>query len=765
MFNKSCLLLFYLMLVPLSLHGQGVGLVLSGGGAKGIAHIGVIKALEEHHVPIDYIGGTSIGAIVGALYAMAYSPDEMVEIFNSESFKAGLKGEIGESYRYYFKDSQAEPDILNLGIEFKDSVQRTRMPLSLIPNHIMDFSFMEIFARASAAAHYDFDSLFVPYLCVAVDISNNEEVVFRKGDLAQAVRASMTVPLYFRPIVIDDKIMYDGGIYNNFPADHVRSSFHPEVLIGSKATKGNKQPDEFDLMAQIENIVMKPSDFTISEEEGVLLEMDFDKVSLLDFDNLEALVEVGYRSAMNKLDSILLKVKDIAPSDSSITERRAAFRATWPAFKFKEILVSGLNEKQEKYVKNSFLKPDSIIDLSVVKQEYLKLCHDKSFVYLYPRAVYDEKDSLFDLHLRVVPEAPMEASFGLFISTNGQAQTYLGYSYRSVQELSTHLFGSIQFGRLYDGVNLGFRFDYPAKVPVSLKGSFNYNGFNYNTASSNLFFEDLKANYITEDEINFRFDVSWPYRINGLVKTGLGIGRNNEVYYMRKDFTSNDTSEVSNVNLFSVYGAIERNSLNDKQYHSSGDHQLVSLRLGYGLEDYISGSTAQVSTNERNSYYWLSGRFLKTAYLPLTDRLSLGYHLEAQATFKKLMSNWYSTLIEAPVFKPTLASKALFMADYRAHQYFAAGLMPVYQLNNLSHLKLEAYSFFPVQEFKRAGDDEAYLGSYFNTVKTLFDASFTLLSVAGPIGLHIGYITEEDRPWVFQLSFGYLLFNKRSTEE
>ena len=287
-------------LIHASVMGQSVGLVLSGGGAKGLAHIGVIKALEEQRVPINYIGGTSMGAIIGALYAMGYSSDEMVEIIRSDEFQYWMSGEVEEEYKYYFKEEHPGPDLISIGLDIRDTVPKTFLPLSLIPNYLMDFAFMEIFSRASAAANYDFDQLFVPFLCNSVDISNSEEIVFREGDLAQAVRASMTVPLYFRPIVMDGKILYDGGIYNNFPVNHVLEEFRPDVIIGSKAAQGNTPPDEFDILGQIENIVMKPADYEIPPEDGVLLDMDFDKESLLAFDQIDRFVERGYRKTMEK---------------------------------------------------------------------------------------------------------------------------------------------------------------------------------------------------------------------------------------------------------------------------------------------------------------------------------------------------------------------------------------------------------------------------------------------------------------------------------
>ncbi len=745
--------------------GQSVGLVLSGGGAKGLGHIGVIKALEEHNIPIDFIGGTSMGAIVGGLYAMGMSAEEMIGIVESDEFSYWMSGVMKEEDKYYFKSEYPGPDLFSVGLEIKDTIPRTRLPLSVIPSYLMDFAFMEIFSRASAAAGYDFDSLFIPFLCNSVDISNSKEVVFRKGDLSQAVRASMTVPLYFRPIVIDGNIMYDGGIYNNFPINHMVEYFHPDVVIGSKAAEGNKPPDEFDIVGQIENIVMKPSSFRIDPGDGIMLDMDFKKQSLLAFNKLDEFVDVGYQTTILKIDSIKMLVQREAEDSVVLFEKRKEFRESWPQLRFKHFDLKGLNEEQKYYVERSIRKTDSVIGVEELKREYLKLANDPSLSYLYPHAIYNDEDSLFTFSLRVIPEAPLEAKFGVFFSTTGLAQTYLGFSFRAISEVSSQLKGNIQFGRLYNGVNLGLRFDYPYRIPLYFQGSFNYNGFDYNNYNTNFFFEDLKPSYITEDAINFRFDAGIPYSTNGVIRGGLGIGRNREVYYMSKDFSSNDTSEVSNVNLMSLYVAGEKNSLNNKQFATVGFYRKLAIRLGYGIESYSPGSTSQTDINEKFNYFWLTVKYENLGYIPLKGSLSLGYHYLMQATFKPLLTNYFSTIIEAPVFQPNLLSKGLFMEHYRAHQFIAAGLMPVYSFNNQLHAKIEAYAFFPVQEILRTENNEAYTGNYFSSMKTLFDASLNFVSVAGPVSFHVGYITEEEKPWMFQLSFGYLLFNKRSIDE
>jgi NTE family protein len=762
---KKYFILVVFAILPYIISGQTVGLVLSGGGSKGLAHIGVIKALEESGIPIDYIGGTSMGAIVGSCYAMGMTTDEISEIIRSDEFNYWMSGILEEEYKYYFKAEDPGPDIFNVGIDLQDSVPKTRIPLSVIPNYLMDFAFMEIYSRASAAAGYDFDSLFVPFLCNAADISNSKEVLFRSGDLSQAVRASMTVPLYFRPIVMDGSIMYDGGIYNNFPVQHVMDEFDPDVIIGSKAAQGNTPPDEFDIMAQIENLVMKPASYEIDSTRGILLDMNFKKQSLLAFDKLDEFVEVGYKITMEKMDSIKMLVGQRTTDTATLNRRREAFVKTIPELLFNEVEIEGLSGSQKDYVERSLLFSDSISDVKEMKTEYLKLAHDKSLFYLYPKAVYKPEDSLFKMKLRVIPQTPLEGRFGLFFSTTGLAQTYLGFSYRQLSEVSTHLKGSVQFGRFYNGVNLGLRFDYPARIPLFFKVNFNFNGFQYNSYSTNFFFEDLKPAYISEDEINFRFDVGIPYQINGALKSGIGIGRNKEIYYMTKDFSSTDTSEVSNVNKLSFYVASERNTLNNKQFATEGTHRTHTIRVGYGVENYYPGSTSQVETNERNNYYWLSARLENLGYIRMKGSFSLGYYVRAQATFKPLLSNYYSTIIEAPAFQPNMITKGLFMEHYRAHHFLALGLMPVYSISKQVHAKFEAYAYFPFQEILRNVNDEAYFGNYFKSMNTMFHSSINFVTVAGPVSFHLGYITREENPWVFQISFGYLLFNKKSADE
>lgn len=156
---------------------QKVGLVLSGGGAKGLAHIGVLKAFEENGIPIDYITGTSMGSIIGALYSCGYTTDEMTELFMSDKFKAWLSGMTAENLRFFYKNDDPTAVWLNLRMNV-DSVLKIYLPTNIISSYQMDFAFEEIMGRAAAAAKYNFDSLMVPFRCVASDVYKKKTVVF-----------------------------------------------------------------------------------------------------------------------------------------------------------------------------------------------------------------------------------------------------------------------------------------------------------------------------------------------------------------------------------------------------------------------------------------------------------------------------------------------------------------------------------------------------------------------------------------------------------
>ena len=233
---------------------QKVGLVFSGGGASGVSHIGVLKALEEYNIPIDCIAGTSMGALVGGLYAAGYSPQEIEDLFLSQQFKDWAEGKVDSKYEYYLREKRENPSMITFKVEV-DTLLETTLPTNLVSPTAVDYGLMKYLAPATAVAENKFDNLFIPYRCVASDIIAKEPVVLKEGDLAKAVRASMAYPFYLSPITYDDKLLFDGGLYNNFPADVLYTEFKPQFVIGSNVSSNFEAPDEDNIVSQIKAII------------------------------------------------------------------------------------------------------------------------------------------------------------------------------------------------------------------------------------------------------------------------------------------------------------------------------------------------------------------------------------------------------------------------------------------------------------------------------------------------------------------------------
>ena len=309
LFRKIFTLLLIFVFTGLNVVAQKTGIVLSGGGASGIAHIGFLKALEKAGIPIDYIGGTSIGAYIAGLYASGYSPNEIESMIKSEEFIRIAKGESDPEKAFYFKKQEDNASWLNLHFDLQSGL-KNNLPVNFINSVPLDFKMMEVFMRPSTAANYNFDSLFIPCRCVASDISSKQSVVFRNGDLTEAVRASMTYPFYLRPITKNGKLLFDGGLYDNFPAQTINREFSPDIIIGCTVTENAPDPDEEDLYLQLRTMMMAKTNFNTDCENGIIIN-PYSAVGLFDFQNPQYLIDSGYAATVREMENIKLQVKRV----------------------------------------------------------------------------------------------------------------------------------------------------------------------------------------------------------------------------------------------------------------------------------------------------------------------------------------------------------------------------------------------------------------------------------------------------------------------
>jgi len=747
---------------------QKVGLVLSGGGAKGLAHIGVIKALEENNIPIDYITGTSMGAIVGGMYAIGMPPQMMEALAITEGFSELAIGEIQDQYKYYFKKREPNASWLTLKAK-KDTVWETSLPTSLINSVSIDFMMLEQYAGPEAAANYDFDSLFIPFRCVAADITSKKEVVFREGHLNEAVRASATFPFYLRPIRVKGQLMFDGGLYNNFPADVMYKEFYPDLIIGSNVAGNVAPPTEDNVLSQIKNmLVSSKTNFSVICENGILIEPDHN-VGTFSFKDVASIIDSGYTATIRQMPEIKKAVQR-RTTPEEITLKRAKFKDRQPEVLIDQIHVDGLNKRQSNYVKKIFASNKcEHTTLEEIKPVYFRVFQDDKIGTIFPKAEYNPYTKLYDLYLDINKAKEITLDLGGNLSNRPISGAYIGAEYNHLGHLSMSASANAYIGKLYSSAQIKSRIDFPIKLPFYLEPQFTFNRFDYFRSSTD-FFDNVTPSYLVQKEKYGGLIIGFPVKNNGRVKVGTSIASLKDEYYQTKSFTKLDTADRTHFNVFTSHMTYERNTLNRKLYANEGSYTSLRVRYNTGEEYEVPGSTSIKKDPLSTDHRWLSLKLTSNTYYKRKGYIRLGFLFEAVYSTQNLFNNYTASILRAPAFQPTPESKTLFLESFRAHQYAALGQKVIFNIRKDVDLRLEGYIFQPYQSIIVKQDTVA-LGKEFEQFYTIAHASLVYHSYLGPISVSVNYyhnlpeIAQEDKtPFTFLFHFGYIIFNKRALE-
>ncbi|MBN3034355.1 MAG: patatin-like phospholipase family protein [Bacteroidales bacterium] len=767
-YTGRVLVFLLLWLVPGLVLPQKVGLVLSGGGPRGVSHIGVIKALEEHNIPVDFIVGTSMGAIIGALYACGYSPTQIETLFVSGQISTWMSGSIGQGYKFYFK----EPELTASWKLFKityDSILRTKLPTNLVSPYELDFAFMEQFAGPSAAASYNFDSLFIPFRCVAADIAENKPLVLSEGDVGEAVRASMTFPFIFKPIRINGKLLFDGGMYNNFPVDVMMEAFQPDVIIGSKAASNYGPPKDDDLISQIQSMLMQNTEYRIETGSGIVIEPDLERVNITDFSKTEAFIDSGYAAALRSIPAIRELVPTVRTS-AEVDSKREAFISRIPPPEISDIRTSGLTNEQHSYVRR-MIRPDAWkhnlsldtgvlprIRLGQMKPYYYKVATDEKIDYLFPRLVHEQGS--YDLYLQFHKEHPLTAELGGLVSSRAINEIFFQLNYSRWRKNSLTLTGNTYLGRFYNSGLINARIIIAGSLSYFAEAAYTYNLWNY-FRTSTYFFEDEKPIYLVQVDNYWKVNTGIPVSNFGRFCMNFNAGRQKNEYYQSNQFSRLDTADITTFDFASGGAFFELNSMNRKQYATSGLFLRASFRVVSGNENNVPGSTSGRTEGISKKHRWLELRFKYDNYFDTFGPLKLGFYGEVTFTNQALFSNYTASLLSAPSFQPLPESPTVFHPEYRAHTYFAAGLKGVVELMKNLDLRLEVYGFQPYHEILRKEGDQVILGDYFAKRYLIGASSLVYHAPFGPISMVLNWYDQTDDPAYFSINIGYHLFNKR----
>lgn len=769
------ILFFVFFLYAFECSAQKVGIVLSGGGAKGIAHIGILKALEENNIPIDYVTGTSMGGIVGAMYAAGYSPEEIEKIALSHDFQDWVGGRYKSDFSFFFQKKSINPSVLTAKLSV-DSNLRMNFRSNLVNDIPLNFALLELFSQASAISKDNFDNLFVPYRCMVSDVLSQTSITVSKGSLAEAVRATMTVPLIYRPIKLDEKYVFDGGLYNNFPADVMKKSFNPDVIIGSNvsAKTFNEYPKNNDerLMNRLMVFMfLAKSDSTLIGENGVYIQPDLTGYSVTNFNPVAALIKQGYDATMAEMPEIKQRIsRRVTLQD--VAAKRNEFNNKKPNLIFSGVTVSGVNTQQKKYIERLFKRDGSTFNLQDIKQGYYKLVADETFETVYPKISYNPVSDSYNFEIVAKPEKNFKIDFGGNISTRPISNVFLGVQYNYLNRKSYTFGASLYSGRFYESVQLSGRLDYPSGLPLFLAAEMTYNHFDYYNTSS-IFIENPHPTYIEQADRKIDLKLGFPLNRNTKITLNTAFLNNNDKYSPNNTFSVGDELDRTVFNASRSTLAFEQYTFNRKQYATRGRDFLISLNYISGRESYRPGNIInnQSTLNSSpadvvNKKYrqWVNVKISDENYFLSSRKYAMGYLLEGVFSNQPLFSNYYSTLLTAPAFYPLQDSRSLFLENFRATSYLAGGIKNVYSIKRNLDLRLEAYAFLPHRKFDKSGFQGIARMRPFTKWQYAATAGLVYHTPLGPVSFSYNLYDDPVKRNGVLLHLGYLIYNKRSIE-
>ncbi|MBB5345637.1 NTE family protein [Edaphobacter lichenicola] len=331
---------------------QRIGLVLEGGGALGFAHVGVIEWMEDHHIPVDDIAGTSMGGLIGGLYASGNSPQEIEDFVGGINWPAVLSGQLpfpALSYRRK-EDKLAFPNRLEFGLKHGLS----------LPNGLNSGSAVGLLLDREMLPYYDlknFDDLPIPFRCVATDITTGKEHVFKDGSLAQAMRSTMSIPGVFAPVAHGDQIYSDGGAVNNLPVDVARS-MGAEVVIAVYLDTGPVDKASLNSLVGVAGrnvaIMVSANELESMKNANILLKADVSKFSSSEFERSAEIIPQGVKVAEEHAAELEKYALNDADWRAYVAQRDARRRTKIPAPQF--VSVRGVKGAQRAEIANGFMK-------------------------------------------------------------------------------------------------------------------------------------------------------------------------------------------------------------------------------------------------------------------------------------------------------------------------------------------------------------------------------------------------------------------------
>lgn len=602
------LVLILCSLLPFSGHSQEqrkkVGVVLSGGGAKGVAHIKALKVIEEAGIPIDYIVGTSMGSIVGGLYAIGYTPEQLDSMVRKQNWTFLLSDRIKRSSMSLTERERSSKYVLSLPF--------TKNPKDAVAGGLIKGqNLANLFSDLTVGYHdsISFNKLPVPFACVSANVVNGEQIVFHDGVLSTAMRASMAIPGVFTPVRQDSMVLVDGGIVNNYPAD-VAKAMGADIIIGVDVQNTLKGADKLnsapEILGQIVDLTCQTNHEKNVELTDTYIRVNVDGYSSASFtpSAIDTLMRRGEEAAREQWNSLIALKKKIGIADDYVPKQHGPYSSLSNSrtVYVTDISFPGLENNDKKWLmKKCKLKENSEISTLQIDQALHQLRGSQS----YSSASYTLTDTPEGYHLTFLLEEKYEKRINLGIRFDSEEIASLLVN--ATADLKTSIPSRISLtGRL--GKRYAARIDYTLEPMQQRNFNFSYM-FQYNDI--NIYNEGRRA-YNTTYKYHlaeFGFSDVWYKDFR------FGLGFRFE-YYKYKDFLFKKPElaylDIESEHFLSYFAQVQYNTFDKGYFPSKG----TDFKAAYSL---YTDNMAQY--NDHAPFSALSGSW--SSVVPVTRRFSI----------------------------------------------------------------------------------------------------------------------------------------------
>ena len=601
---------------------------------------------------------------------------------------------------------------------------------------------------------------------VASDIFTQKQVILKSGKLSDALRATHTVPFFYDPIRIDGKYLFDGGVYNNFPVDIMKSDFAPETIIGVNVSSKVYETypfneDEQLISKSLVYMLLDKSDPTKIPANGIYIQPDLQGYTSIGFTRVKGLIDSGYVQTMRQMPDIKRKINR-ARSRASLDSARQQFLMRGVPLLVDRVKFNGFNTSQQRYLNRFFSLRKGPIPAAKVKSGYYNLVSDEYFKNVYPSFSKDSPGNHFQLELTRRPLKNFQVDFGGVISNRNISSLFLGANYYYFNRVLTHTSLNIYIGSFNKTLQAKTRIDFPLLGRFYVEPEAVYNDWNF---------------LVNRDLLTGKKDPTILTRLDRKVGVHVGFPVSRQLkfsvhgsYINNSDRYSNDTVLVSidTLDILKLSGwrtgwLLETNNLNRKQYATAGKNIYLKFDWFSITEKYTPGSTSVPRLPVRNQVGWVRLKFSAEQYWK-PGAYSTGYFIEGVFSNQPRFTNYFGTIINAPGFYPMQDSRSLMLQNFRSFNYVAGGLRNIFSLRSNLDLRLEAYIFKPIEAILPGINQEARLSSELTRVSLSGMAALVLHSTVGPVSLSFNFYDDKESRFGMLLHIGYLLFQKTSME-